>query len=142
MSSYKLKTFFTVAAIIGMCCLTAEAQNLRASASTIKAGAASPAKRTYTPVVLGRSQSFVIEGRIVAAGKGRIEIRTARGARYQFEADDQTTYLQSGELVSIANLPDVTLRLSDLRAPDRVEIVAEREGQRIVARIVTRIAAK
>lgn len=142
MSSNKLKTFFTAAAIIAALSLSAEAQSLRASASAIKPKAASPAKRTYEPVVLGRSQSFVIEGRVDSARNGRIEIRTARGARHQFEADDQTIYLQSDELVSISTLPDVSLTLSDLRASDRVEIVADREGQRIVARIVTRIGRK
>jgi hypothetical protein len=82
----------------------------------------------------------VIEGRVVAAGKGRIQIRTAQRSLHQFESDDQTIYLQSGGLISISTLSDVSLKLSDLRAADRVEIVAEREGQRDVARIVTRIA--
>lgn len=132
----RLKTLFTVLMLTAMFCVQAEAQKLRPA---IKNKAASAPKRTYEPVVLGRSHSFVIEGRIAAAGRGRIEIKTALGSRYQFEADDQTMYLQSGGLVSISTLPDVSLRFSDLRAADRVEIVAEREGQRIIAKIVTRI---
>ncbi|HVF90334.1 MAG TPA: hypothetical protein VNH22_09710 [Blastocatellia bacterium] len=146
----RLKTFFTLAVVTAMLCLQAEAQNPRAASegvgkraallSAIKSRAGGAPKRTYEPVVLGNSRSFVIEGRVAAAGKGRIEIRTPQGALHRFDADDQTTYLQSGGLVSISTLPDVSLRLSDLRAADRVEIVAEREGQRSVARIVTRIA--
>ncbi|HKG21797.1 MAG TPA: hypothetical protein VKC34_07840 [Blastocatellia bacterium] len=146
----RFETLFTAALVTAMFCLQAEAQKLRPASqgaakqaaliSALKGKAAGPAKRTYEPVVLGNSRSFVIEGRVVAASKGRIEIRTPRGALYRFEADYQTTYFQSGALVSISTLPDVSLRPSDLRAADRVEIVAEREGQRSVARIVTRIA--
>jgi len=135
----RLKILFTLAALTAMFCIQAEAQKLRPA---IKNKAASAPKRTYQPVVLGRSHSFVIEGRIAAAGRGRIEIRTPLGSRYQFEADDQTMYLQSGGLVSISTLPDVSLRFTDLRAADRVEIVAEREGRRNIAKIVTRIGSR
>lgn len=146
----RLKTLFTMAVITASFCAQAQAQKVpsaargigkgAAVASTIKSNAGRAPKRSFEPVVLGQSHSFVIEGRVASAGKGRIQIKTARGALYQFESDDQTTYLQSGGLVSISTLSDVSLKLSDLRAADRVEIVAEREGQRNVARIVTRIA--
>jgi hypothetical protein len=146
----RLKTLFTAAIIVATFCIQADAQKVRpasrgagksaAVASTIKSSAGGTSKRSFEPVVLGQSHSFVIEGRVVAAGRGRIQIRTAQKSLYQFESDDQTIYLQSGGLLSISTLPDVSLKPSDLRAADRVEIVAEREGQRAVARIVTRIA--
>ena len=136
----KLKALFTVSMVAAIFCIQAEAQKARSTvASTIRSNAGATSRRSFEPVVLGQSRSFVIEGRVVTAGKGRIQIRTARRSIIQFESDAQTTYLQSGGLISISTLPDVSLKLSDLRAADRVEIVAEREGQRYVARIVTRI---
>jgi hypothetical protein len=99
------------------------------------------AARTYAPQIKGRSPSFVIEGRITSIGDNVITIKTARGARYDFGVDDQTSVFNSGELVSVATMADITLSASDLRISDRVEIVTERIGRQEVARIITRIAS-
>jgi hypothetical protein len=96
---------------------------------------------TYTPRVKGRSTNFVIEGRITSLEDNVITIKTSRGARYDLTLDDQTTVLDSGELVSIATMADIALSASDLRVSDTVEIVAERVGQQEVAKIITRIAS-
>lgn len=96
---------------------------------------------TYAPRVKGRSSNFIIEGRITSLGDNVITIKTSRGARYDFTLDDQTTVLDSGELVSIATMADIALGASDLRVSDTVEIVTERAGQQEVARIITRIAS-
>jgi len=99
------------------------------------------ATRTYTPRITGRSNSMIVEGRISEIRDGLISIKTARGARYDFRIDDQTTTLNSDELISIATMSDITLNASDLRTADLVEIVAERAGRRATARIITRIAS-
>lgn len=97
--------------------------------------------RTYAPRIEGRSFSFVIEGRITDLEDNVITIKTARGARYDFRLDEQTTVLDSGELVSIATMADISLSAADLRLSDTVEVVAERAGRQEVARIITRIAS-
>jgi hypothetical protein len=98
-------------------------------------------RRGYTPLIKGRSFNSVIEGRITGLGNDLITIKTSRGARHDLVLDDQTTVLNSGELVSIATLADIALSASDLRVSDTVEIVTERVGQQQVARIITRIAS-
>ncbi len=99
------------------------------------------ATRTYSPRITGRSNSMIVEGRISEIRDGLIIIKTARGVRYDFRIDDQTTTLNSDELISIATMSDITLNASDLRTADLVEIVAERAGRRATARIITRIAS-
>ena len=96
-------------------------------------------KQTYAPRVIGRAESFIVEGRITAAGPRTISIKTDKGARATFEIDDQTTVLVSNELVSISTMADIELAASDLQVFDRVEIVFQREGPRRLARIITRL---
>jgi len=98
-------------------------------------------KREFAPRVIGRANSFIINGRIIAWRGGRLSIETARGERWNFQLDEQTTLLESSELVSIATMDDITLRPADLRLADQVEVVAERVGGRRLARIVTRTAS-
>ena len=93
---------------------------------------------TYAPRVIAGSNSSIIEAAIVAVNSDSLTVKTARGATVRFDLDDQTSILESGELVSIATIPDLTLGASDLRPFDKVEIVFEREGSRRLARIVTR----
>lgn len=102
---------------------------------------AQTATRTYTPRITGRSNSMIVEGRITELRDDLVSVKTARGARYDFRIDDQTTTLNSDELVSIATMSDITLSASDLHVADRVEIVAERTGRQVTARIITRIAS-
>ena len=90
----------------------------------------------------GRSDSFIVEGLITAAAAGAIRIKTAKGERATFEIDDQTTVLETGELVSISTLADIELAASDLQIFDRVEIIFEREGGRRLARIITRLQSE
>ena len=102
----------------------------------------SPApRREFAPRIIGRAHSFIVSGRLVALRGQRFSLETARGARLDFQIDEQTMLLESSELVSIATLDDITLRPSDLRLGDEVEVVAERAGSRALARIVTRTAA-
>lgn len=96
---------------------------------------------TYAPQVQGRSSSLVIEGRITGLTDNVITIKTARGERHDFGLDDLTSVFNSGELVSVATMADITLSASDLHTHDRVEIVTERIGRQEVARIITRIAS-
>jgi hypothetical protein len=98
--------------------------------------------RTYSPRITGRSNSMIVEGRITEIRDDLVSIKTARGTRYDFRIDDQTTMLNSDELISIATMSDITLSVSDLRTADRVEIVAERCGRQALARILTRIASQ
>jgi hypothetical protein len=99
-------------------------------------------KQTFAPRIEGRSESFIVEGSITACGSGAIRIKTAKGERATFEIDDQTTLLESGELVSISTLAAIELDPSDLQIFDRVEIIFEREGSRRLARIITRIQSE
>ena len=101
-----------------------------------------PGRQTFAPRVLGRSESFIVEGLITAATAGAIRIKTATGQRATFEIDDQTTVLETGELVSISTLAEIELAASDLQIFDRVEIVFEREGRRRLARIITRLQSE
>jgi hypothetical protein len=96
-------------------------------------------KQTFVPRVEGSSASFIVEGLITDARPGAIRIKTAKGERITFEIDDQTTVLDTGELVSISTMAEIELTPSDLHVFDRVEVVAERDGLRPLARIVTRI---
>ena len=115
----------------------------------VEAGAVRPggsrahgAPRQYTPRVIGRTDSEIVDGRIVAQRAGYLVIETGRGARVEFQVNDQTTLLGSSGLVSIATMADLTLRFSDLRPGDKVEIVCDRGRDRKLARIVTRLAGK
>ena len=102
------------------------------------------AKHTSAPAeprIIGRSNVMIVEGRITEIRNDLVRIKTARGTRYDFRIDDQTTMLSSDELISIATMSDITLSVSDLRPSDRVEIVAERAARQAVARIITRIAS-
>lgn len=99
------------------------------------------ATRTYSPRITGRSNSMIVEGRIIEIRDDFVSVKTARGARYDFRIDDQTTTLNSDELISIATMSEITLSVSDLRIADRVEVVAERTGRQAAARIITRIAS-
>ena len=96
-------------------------------------------KKSYAPRVIGSSESFIVEGSIMATAAGAIRIRTDKGARVAFEIDDQTTVIVSNELVSISTMADIELAASDLQLFDRVEIVFERKGARNLARIITRL---
>jgi hypothetical protein len=97
-------------------------------------------KREFVPRVISRTNSFIINGRIVALRGQQLSIETARGERLDFQMDEQTTLIESNELVSIATMDDITLRPADLRLADEVEVIAERAGSRSFARIVTRTA--
>ena len=98
-------------------------------------------QREFTPRVMGQANSFIVNGRIIAWRGQRLSIETARGERWDFQLDEQTTLLESSELVSIATMGDIALRPTDLRFADEVEVVAERVGNRRLARIVTRTAS-
>jgi hypothetical protein len=98
-------------------------------------------KREFAPRVIGRANSFIVRGHIVAIRGQRLSLETAAGARMDVQLDGQTTLLDSSELVSIATMDDITLRPADLRLADEVEVVAERAGGLTLARIVTRTAA-
>ena len=98
-------------------------------------------KREFAPRVIGRANSFIINGHIVALRGQQLSIETTRGERLDFQMDEQTTLLESSELISIATMDDITLRPADLRLADEVEVVAERAGSRSLARIVTRTAS-
>ncbi|HKS41566.1 MAG TPA: hypothetical protein VJX74_13210 [Blastocatellia bacterium] len=99
------------------------------------------AKHNYSPRITGRSNSMIVEGRITEIRDDLVSIKTARGIRYDFRIDDQTTTLNSDELISIATMSEITLSVSDLRITDLIEIVAERTGRQAAARIITRIAS-
>jgi len=99
-------------------------------------------KQSFVPRIVGRSESSIVEGLITAAVSGAIRIKTTKGERVTFEIDNQTTVLESGELVSISTMADIELEPSDLQSFDRVEIIFEREGNRRLARIITRIQSE
>ncbi len=96
--------------------------------------------REYAPRIIGRANSFIVSGRIVALRGQRLVIETTSGTRLEFQLSERTTLMEAGELVSIATMDDIALRLADLRLADEVEVVAERAGQRLLAHIVTRTA--
>jgi hypothetical protein len=100
-----------------------------------------PEIRAYTPRIKSRSSSLVIEGLITSLKDNVITIKTARGARYDFSIDGQTSVFGPGELFSISTMADIALSVTDLRVSDQVEIVTERIGRKEVARIITRIAS-
>jgi hypothetical protein len=105
-------------------------------------GKKSAERQTFAPRIVGRSESSIIEGLVVAAAPGAIRIKTAKGERVTLEVDYHTTVLDSGELVSISTMADIELAPSDLQIFDRVEVVFEREGARRLARIITRIQSE
>ena len=115
------------------------AQDKTSSHRRAKQASAQVAARTYAPRVIGLSNSLVVAGRITEIQADRISIKSARGVRYDFRIDDQTTTFDSGEVVSIATMDDIALSAADLRAADWVEIVTERAGNHLLARIITRI---
>ncbi|HKP10698.1 MAG TPA: hypothetical protein VJZ91_01260 [Blastocatellia bacterium] len=98
-------------------------------------------RREFAPRIIGRANSFIVNGHIVALRGQRLSLETAEGTRLDFQLDEQTTLLTSSEVVSIATMDDITLRPADLRLDDEVEVVAERAGGRAFARIVTRTAS-
>jgi hypothetical protein len=130
-----LATFFAAATPV------IRAQDKSSSHRPAKQAGARAATRTYAPRVIGRSNSMVVTGRITEIQADRISIKSARGARYDFRIDDQTTTLDSGEVVSIATMDDIALSVADLRVADRVEVVTEHAGNSTLARIITLIAS-
>lgn len=113
-----------------------EAQN-----NMSRRSAAQEYSKQYSPRLIGRSNSAVIEGRITNIQSNRISVKSSRGSRYDFKIEDQTTVFDSPELVSIATMSDIALSVSDLRVMDLVEIVTEGAGRSQTARIITRISA-
>ena len=124
--------------VVVLLCMTVPAQSRGRVAGQGK-GAAHGGQ--FAPRVIGRANSFIVNGRVVALRGQRLGIETARGARMEFQLDEQTTLLEANTLVSIATMDDITLRPADLRLADEVEVVAEHAGGRALARIVTRTAA-
>lgn len=118
----------------------AQAQNRAINGRATKQTSAQNTTRAYSPRIAGRSNSMILEGRITEIRDNIVSIKTVRGLRYDFAIDDQTTTLNSDELISIATMSDITLSVSDLRAGDQIEIVAERVGRQAAARIITRVA--
>ena len=93
---------------------------------------------TYAPRIIAESNSSIVEATIVALSSESLTVKTLKGLTLRFDLDDQTSIFESGELVSIATIPDLTLGASDLRPFDKIEIVFEREGSKKLARIITR----
>ena len=129
-------------AVLVLSVLPAPAQERQRLSRTSLTAKTNPQKQTFAPRIRGRSQSFIVEGLITAAAAGAIRIKTDKGERVTFEVNDQTTLLETGELVAISTLADIELTASDLQIFDRVEIVFEREGPRRVAKIITRIQSE
>jgi hypothetical protein len=106
------------------------------------AGVHTAIKRDVAPRVVDRANSFIVTGHIVSLRGQKLSVENARGARVEFQLDKEVTVLESNELVSIATMDDISLKPSDLRPADEVEVVAERVApNRYVAHIVTRTAA-
>src|SRR6185369_6608200 len=112
-----------------------QAQDKTGSARAKQSGARGQA-RVYAPRVIGRSNISIVEGRIAEIRNDRISIKSSRGLRQDFNIDDQTTVLDSGEIISIATMSDIALSISDLRVSDWVEIVSERASRSPAARII------
>jgi hypothetical protein len=126
-------------AVLLLSVLPALSQRRVATDKTFKKSAS---KQTFAPRILHRSESFIVEGIITAAAPGGIRVKTTKGERVTLEIDDQTTVLESGELVSISTMAEIELAPSDLHVFDRVEIIFERDGLRRLARIITRIRSE
>lgn len=124
-------------AVLAVLVVSAPAQNRKATSK----GGAQKATPAYSPRIVGRSDSFIIEGAVVAIKSGAVTIKTARGARLSFVIDEETTLIESNDEVSIATMADISFSSAHLRASDCVEIVAERAEGMPVARIITRIRA-
>ncbi len=129
-------------AVLMLSVLPAPAQERQGLPRTNPTAKKNSEKQTFAPRIRGRSESFIVEGLITAAAAGSIRIKTAAGERATFEIDDQTTVLETSELVSISTLADIELSASDLQIFDRVEIIFEREGGRRLARIITRLQSE
>ena len=123
--------------LVVLLCLEAPAQSRERRSHQAPAGAS---KHQYAPRIIGRANSFIANGRIVALRGQRLGVETADGARLEFQLTEQTTLMEANELVSIATMDDIALRPGDLRLADEVEVVAERAGNRLLAHIVTRTA--
>lgn len=131
-----------------MLCMAAPAQNRSHAAGQGKGyaptrhqpTAARSLKGEFAPRIIGRANSFIVRGRIIALRGQWLGIETASGERLEFQLSEQTTLIEGNELVSIATMDDIALRLADLRLADEVEVVAERAGPRKLAHIVTRTA--
>jgi hypothetical protein len=122
-------------------------QNIRAGliliiiAFAISAMPASAQEKIETaPIILKHSESYVVRGRLVAIGGGRITMRSERGGRILLAIDDRTDVYEDGEMISIATMDEIRLSPGALRAGNSVEIVVERDGNRHIARIITRLA--
>ena len=95
--------------LVVLLCMAVPAQSRATSqpkASTHRsrqATAAHAAKREFAPRIIGRANSFIVNGRIVALRGQRLGIETAGGARLEFELSEQTTLLEANELVSIGH---------------------------------------
>ena len=132
-----------IASLVGLLCLVvllcmeAPAQSRVHRSHQAAAGAS---KREYAPRIIGRANSFIVNGRIVALRGQRLGVETANGSRLEFQLNEQTTLLEANELVSIATMDDIALRPTDLRLADEVEVIAERAGNQLLAHIVTRTA--
>lgn len=99
-------------------------------------------KREAAPRTLNHANSFIVTGHIVSLRGQKLSLETARGAHVDFQLDKEVTLLESNELISIATMDDISLKPSDLRPADEVEVVAERvAANRYVAHIITRTAA-
>jgi hypothetical protein len=138
-----------IASLVVLLCITVPAHSQNPAAGQEKGSAhriqqpnhSRNLKRESVPHIVGRANSFIVNGRIVALRGQQLRVETARGERLDFQMDEQTTLLESNELVSIATMDDITLRPADLRLADEVEVVAERVGNRSLAHIVSRTAS-
>jgi hypothetical protein len=93
------------------------------------------------PLILKHSESYIVRGRLIAISGGRINMQTERRGRITLEIDDRTDVYEDGGPISIATMDEVKLSPGALRAGNIVEIVVERDGDRQVARIITRLAS-
>jgi hypothetical protein len=135
-----IASFVVLLSAVALLCMAVPAQN-RSARDKHQSAAARNLKGEFAPRIIGRANSFIVNGRVVVLRGSRLGVETARGTRLEFEMDEQTTLLEANTLVSIATMDDITLRPADLRLADEVEVVAERVGHRLLARIVTRTAA-
>jgi hypothetical protein len=96
--------------------------------------------RETAPLVIKDSESYIVRGQLLAIGGNRISMQPERGGRISLDIDDRTDVYEDGGLISIATMDEVRLSAAALRAGNIVEIVVERDGNRRVARIITRLA--
>lgn len=93
------------------------------------------------PRIIKHSESYIIRGRLSAISDRRISVEPGRGSRLSFDLDDSTDVYEGAGLISIASMDEVRLGPDALRVGDRVEVVVERDGNRRVARIISRLAS-